>query len=108
MAQNYKQPGKVITYVIPSATTIVSGQPLVVGVLPAVALGAGTAGDEISVQLEGVFELPKVAGEITAGAKVYITSGGNITTTASTNTPYGHAVKTSSSSTIEVKLQAGM
>lgn len=106
MAQNYKQPGKVIEYTIPSATTITSGQPLVIGDLPAVALGAGTAGDVISVQLEGIFELGKVAGTINQGAKVYLTTAGQITGTESTNKPFGFAAKTSAGTTIEVKLVA--
>ncbi|HDS0948650.1 TPA: DUF2190 family protein [Stenotrophomonas maltophilia] len=59
MAKNYKFPGAVID--ITAASNLVSGQASIVGKLLAVALVDITAGAKGSAQIEGVFELPKLA-----------------------------------------------
>ncbi|WP_159095329.1 MULTISPECIES: capsid cement protein [unclassified Stenotrophomonas maltophilia group] len=59
MAKNYKFPGAVID--ITAATNLVSGQASIVGKLLAVALVDISAGAKGSAQIEGVFELPKLA-----------------------------------------------
>lgn len=67
MAKNYKFPGAVIDIV--AASALVSGQASIVGQLLAVALVDIPAGAKGSAQIEGVFELPKLASaNIAAGA----------------------------------------
>ncbi|AWH29863.1 hypothetical protein C1931_13605 [Stenotrophomonas sp. YAU14A_MKIMI4_1] len=67
MAKNYKFPGAVIDIV--AASALVSGQASIVGQLLAVALVDIPAGSKGSAQIEGVFELPKLASaNIAAGA----------------------------------------
>jgi predicted RecA/RadA family phage recombinase len=98
--KNFIQNGKFLTYTIPSATTIVPGQVLIINGLKGIAQTGGTAGDKISVALTGVFELPKATGAINQGAIVYwnptgnpvvgATGSGAITTTESTNVLMGH------------------
>lgn len=76
MAQNYVFSGDVIPYTVPSSTTIVAGQVVVLaaGGLHGVALGGGTTGDVIQVRTEGVFNVAKLTttGNLWAiGTKVY-------------------------------------
>lgn len=59
MAKNYKFPGSVID--ITAASDLVSGQAFIVGKLLAVALVDIAAGTKGSAQIDGVFELPKLA-----------------------------------------------
>lgn len=99
------------------ASGVVSGQPLLSGAQPAVALtdrgdatkttavagsgitsvtyksgGASLAADEASLAFDGTFEFP-VTGALTStdsGVAVYITTGGTLTLTVGTNTLYGY------------------
>lgn len=64
MAKNYKQPGKVMDYV--AGSNITSGQVVVIGNILGVALADIASGDTGSVQIEGVFECPKVTGAVIA------------------------------------------
>lgn len=99
--------------VVPSGT--VSGQPLLLGIRPAVAItdrgdatrtfslgglsvsgtpsgGVGLEPNEASVAFDGTWEFP-VTGATTATAQdsaVYITGAGALTTTASGNTLFGY------------------
>lgn len=58
MAANYKQPGKVVPY--PNGgSPIASGDVVIMGVLAGVALADIGTGETGSVQIEGVFEVPK-------------------------------------------------
>lgn len=107
MAQNYNSPGNVIQYLVPAETEIESGDPIMIGDLPAVALQSGVTGDTISAQLDGVFALPKGAGTINNGTRVYLAEG-LITATAEGNDPFGHSVETTDATVILIKLQAGM
>lgn len=69
MAKNFIQPGKVIDYT--AGADITSGSAIVIGVLLAVALGNIANGETGDVQIEGVFELPKLStAVITAGASL--------------------------------------
>jgi predicted RecA/RadA family phage recombinase len=76
MAKNYVQDGKTIPLVNSDTTDILSGEPVVVGSLIAVAItdiAAGQTGDGLA---EGVFMLPKLpADDISAGAAVFIKDG---------------------------------
>lgn len=59
MTNKYIQPGKVIDHTAGSA--ISTGDAVVIGVLLGVALGNIALADTGSVQIEGVFELPKLS-----------------------------------------------
>lgn len=69
MAKKYIQPGNVIDHTAGSA--ISSGDAIVIGVLLGVALADIANGDTGSVQIEGVFEMPKLStAVIAAGDKL--------------------------------------
>ena len=69
MANNYIQPGDVLSYI--ATANIVSGQVMVIGAVLGVSLDAGVPGDLISVKVSGVFELPKaLAAVINQGESV--------------------------------------
>lgn len=76
MAKNYVQGGKTIPLVNSGQGEILSGDPVVIGSVIAVAvtdIPAGQTGDGFA---EGVFLLPKLlADDITAGARVYLKDG---------------------------------
>lgn len=100
--------GKVLDYLIPAATEITSGQLLHIGSLVGVAVTGGTAGETIAVNLTGVYELTKVAGAITIGAKVYKDADtGNMTVTASGNLFVGYAYKAAESADTTVLVMIG-
>lgn len=76
MAQNSIQDGDILTYTVPSATTIASGAGVLIGGLFGVCLNGGTTGEKVDICLTGVFELPKNTGAspstaITLGGPVY-------------------------------------
>ena len=60
MAANYLHPGNALTLV--AAATITSGSVVVVGDCVGIAANDGASGDEVTVHVEGVFEVPKTAG----------------------------------------------
>lgn len=68
MAKNYSQHGNVLNYT--AGASIDSGDAVLMGDTLGVALSDATSGDEIAVQIEGVFELPKVTGAINIGDKL--------------------------------------
>lgn len=68
MANNFIQPGKVLDYVNTTTDTVVSGQVVLVGVILGVALGNIAPGQTGSVQIDGVFAVPKLAGAAIAQA----------------------------------------
>ncbi|MBJ9137933.1 DUF2190 family protein [Citrobacter farmeri] len=76
MAKNYVQDGKTIPLVNASSDDILSGEPVAVGKLIAVAITdipSGQTGDGFA---EGVFLLPKLpADAVTAGEVVYLKDG---------------------------------
>jgi predicted RecA/RadA family phage recombinase len=83
MAQNHISPGKRLKYVIPSATTITSGQLVKVGDIVGVALGSGTTGDEVIIALSEAFLVKKKAAQaFTQGVKLYINAANEATTDA--------------------------
>lgn len=84
--------------------------PVVVGTvigIPNVDFAASTETHLVTLECEGVFEIAKTAAEaITQGAKVYITSDGDITATAESNTAAGVAWEAAAAddATIMVKI----
>ncbi|QEW19006.1 hypothetical protein LA6_001185 [Marinibacterium anthonyi] len=86
--KNYIQAGNVITFT--AAETIVSGQGVLQGAFFGVAATDAASGNDFEAAVTGVFELPKAAGALTKGQKVYWnTTNANVTGTASGNTLIG-------------------
>lgn len=92
--KNFIEKGETMN-IVAGVGGIASGAPVVVVDVVGVSVGAYAEGETAVLHLNGVFELPKVAsGAIPQGTKVYITSGGNITATATSNTFTGYAHET--------------
>ena len=92
MTTRFIQPGKVLDFTN-GGTAIASGAAVLVGTRVGVALGNIAANATGSVQICGVFTMPKVSADvITQGALVYLVSAsGAMTTTAAGNTLAGVA-----------------
>lgn len=88
--------------VLPVASTVKSGDAVIVGGLYGVALVDAAAGADANyyttVKFSGVYRFASFSGTLTVGQAVYITSAGALTTTASGNTLFGHAIKAKSAS----------
>lgn len=71
MANNFVQPGDVITWTNATGAAVVSGQVVVVGATLGVALVDIAIGASGSVRVEGVFSVPKVTTAVIAqGARL--------------------------------------
>lgn len=90
--KNYVQSAESIT--LTAAATLTSGQGLLVGTIFGVVSAAAVSGQLYTLVLEGVFDLPKAAGDTPAvGAKVYWNNTNfNVTTTSAGNSLIGVAV----------------
>jgi predicted RecA/RadA family phage recombinase len=77
MSKNFVQEGKTIPLTNTSAdTALVSGEPVVIGTMIAIAITDIAPGDTGDGFTEGVFRLPKLSTEVvTAGVKVYLKDG---------------------------------
>lgn len=107
MAKNFKRKGETIDFVASANTT--AGSLVLVGTIAAVALSDVANGEAGVGHTEGVWELPAVsAATAVAGAAAYVTSGGNVTGTATDNTLIGvfWEAKTNGQTTALVKLNA--
>ncbi|WP_273505509.1 DUF2190 family protein [Fulvimarina manganoxydans] len=90
--KNFRQPGKTVTCTAPSGG-VLSSQALAIGDLFGISAVTAAEGEPFELGIEGVYELPKAAGAIAEGVKVYWSSAnGNVTTTASGNKLIGHAI----------------
>ncbi|KIN73261.1 DUF2190 family protein [Sulfitobacter guttiformis] len=90
--RNFIQPGDTLTFT--SSDPVNSGQGVMMNSLFGVAASAAAAGDPFEAAVVGVFELPKTAGAITPGAKVYWKADtADVTTTASGNKLIGAATE---------------
>lgn len=91
--KNFVQPGKTVT--VPAPALVASGAPVLVGALFGIASHSAASGEDLELATVGVFDLPKAASQAWAfGIKVYYdAAAGTLTSTASTNTFVGHAVK---------------
>lgn len=98
MSTNEKfRDGDQLNLPVPSGT--VSGQALLLGSVPCVALTTRDAAGNATVTLKGVHRL-SVAGAVTQIlSPIYITSGGALTTTPTSNTLFGYAASLKSSGT---------
>ncbi len=70
MATNHVQPGNTITLTAPSGG-VSSGDGVLIGAFFGVAQYDAEAGDEVEVDLTGVWDLPKAAEAFTEGDVVY-------------------------------------
>lgn len=105
--KNYLEEGSVVPYTIPSSTTIVPGDVVIIGKMIGIAKSGGTEADVISVCLEGVYELPKDAPlVITKGDKVFWSVANSEVTKTVTDVPLGiaWASAVSAATTVEVRL----
>ena len=107
MAKNYVGLGDVIDHT--AAANLTSGQPVALTDRIGVALVDIANGETGAVSVEGVYTLPKTTGvgtALTQGDAVYLTPGGNITGTATGNTPAGFAFAAADddADTVQVKI----
>ena len=102
--KNYVQKGEKIQFI--ATVAVDSGEVVDVGALSGVAAGACAIGETVVVELEGVYTVPKLAGAITLGAKLYHDGNGNATTTVSTHNFLGYAftAQASGDATVNVRL----
>ncbi|MEG3753094.1 DUF2190 family protein [Psychromonas arctica] len=105
MAKNYVANG--MTMDLQLSKDVASGDPVVVGKQVVVAAVDGKTGETITVNTCGVWSLPKTTGAIGQGDEVFITSDGDITTTATDNTAVGYAFEAAGASDTTVNVNIG-
>ncbi len=89
---NWVQPGKTITLVAPRA--IAAGGGILVGSIFGIAKAAAANGANVETEIVGVVDLPKAAGAVTQGQKLYWDNTNFVaTTTAAGNTQIGVATQ---------------
>lgn len=104
--KNFIQEGERINYTIPAATTIASGDVVVIGNLAGIAVTGGTTGDTIAVALEGVYQLPKPTDlAVTQGDRVYWDTATKRVTKTTTHKPLGTAFASAASSAATVNVR---
>jgi len=67
--KNHVQFGNMLTFT--AADTVTNGQGVLMGALFGIAATDAATGEEFEAAITGVYELPKAAEEITAGAPVF-------------------------------------
>jgi len=88
--KNFVSTGDIVEVVAPA--NVSSGDIVEIGKLAGIACADALSGAKVNIKTSGVFTVKKVSAQAwTAGAPVYVASG-EATTTASTNTPLGHAL----------------
>lgn len=88
--KNFVEKGDSIDVVLDD--DVKGGDLVITGSVVGVAVSDGDGVNLRTVATKGVFTLPKAAGAITQGAKVYwVTADSNISTTATDNTFVGYA-----------------
>lgn len=103
--KNFVQQGETVTVTVP-AGGISSGSCLLIGSLFGVAAFSAAEAEEVELGTMGVFDLPKAAGAITQGAKVYWDdTAKNVTTTATSNSLIGVAVAAAGSSAATARVR---
>ncbi|MCC4254132.1 DUF2190 family protein [Sphingobium naphthae] len=94
--KNFVQKGENIDLVAPRA--LASGEGFLVGALFAVASAAAALNAPVVGVTVGVFDLPKAAGAVTAGQRLYWDNTAfNVTTTVGSNTLIGVATTAAAS-----------
>lgn len=104
--RNYVQPGNCVT--IPAAAVTASGDVVVAGSIVGIAAGNAAIGDDLDIELGGVFDLPKVSAlAISIGDKVYFDPLTKLVNkTSASNTLLGVAIAAAAnpSATVRVRL----
>lgn len=101
--KNFVEKGETILFVASGATA--SGSIVTIGDITAVSAGTYADTETGVANLCGVFALPKGAGAIAQGVKLYVAAG-VVTTTASTNKflGYAHLAAADTDTTVNVLL----
>jgi len=82
--KTFRQQGDTVTVTAPA--NVVSGQGVLVGDLFGAALFDAPSGQPVDIAVEGVIGLPKAAGAINEGVRVFWdNTAGRVTTTATSN-----------------------
>lgn len=104
--KNFVQPGDNLDLVAPRDLT--SGAGFLVGSIFAVASLTVAAGVVVSGVTSGVFDLPKAAGAVTQGQKLYWDNAAfNVTTTSTNNTQIGVATAAAASGDATARVKLG-
>ena len=106
--KNFVQQGAALT--IPAPNALASGDGVMVGLIFGVASGAAETGETVTLQVAGVYDLPKLSANAFAlGAAVYWDDAAGVcTSTATDNTKIGVAIAAAGnpSATVRVRLNA--
>lgn len=89
--QNYIQRGEVMTFI--AAADVNGGDLVKVGELVGVVAYSAKAGEESEASLKGVYEVPKAAGALSQGAKLYFSDANDNVSGTNTDTFAGYAFK---------------
>ncbi|MEO5376156.1 MAG: DUF2190 family protein [Alphaproteobacteria bacterium] len=90
--RNYIQPGNVLTVPAP-AGGVLGGDGVLIGALFGIASHDAAEGEDLSLQVTGVVDLPKAAGALAVGARVYFdATSRSVTATDTGNTLIGVSV----------------
>lgn len=103
--RNFVQPGDTLTLTAPYA--VASGNGLQVGSIFGVAKAAAALNAPVESCITGVFDLPKAAGAVTEGAKLYWDNAAKlVTTVVGANILIGAATRaaTAGAATVRVRL----
>lgn len=107
--RNFLQHGETLTFT--NLDAVLSGQGVTMGAIFGIAATDAAPNEPFAARLVGVFELPKVAGIIEAGAKVYWKSDTlNVTAIATGNQLIGAAIvhAADAATTTEVRLNGAV
>lgn len=106
MANNHVQPGNVLT--IPAPAAVASGGVVVAGAIVGIAQGDAAEGESVDVQVDEVWDLPKVSAlAVSLGDVIYWdATAGLANKTSAGNTKLGVAVAAAAnpSGTVRIRL----
>lgn len=103
--KNYVQEGNTLT--LPAPADVVGGDVAIVGSIIGIVNGDALSGDDMDLDVVGVFNLPKVSAlAIAVGDEVYWNAGTKLVTKTDTDTKLGVAVTAAAnpSATVDVRL----
>ena len=103
--KNFVEKGETIT-LLSIVGALTSGQIVEVGALSGISDGNYKVGENAVINLTGVYVVPKIAGAVTLGQKLYSNASGSATTTVGTNVFLGYAytAQASGDATVQVML----
>ena len=102
--KNFVQPGDNLDLIAPRALS--SGAGFLVGAIFAIASMDAAQGTVVASVTRGVFDLPKAAGAVTQGQKIYWDDAArNVTTTANGNTIIGVATQAAAAGDVNARVK---